>query len=53
LQLSDPNELVVTTLLKGSEIFRGVVVLSGKCSECKTHYFSDHENYLEARGSRK
>ena len=53
LQLSDPNELVVTTLLKGSEVFRGVVVLSGKCSECKTHYFPDHENYLEARGLRK
>ena len=53
LQLSDPNELVVTTLLKGSEVFKGVVVLSGKCSECKTHYFSDHENYLEACGSRK
>ena len=32
LQLSDPNELVITTLLK---VFRGVVVLSGKCSECK------------------
>ena len=47
LQHSDPNQLAVVTVLKGSEIFRNVVLLSGKCSNCKTHYFPDHENYHE------
>ncbi|KAF8816585.1 hypothetical protein BYT27DRAFT_7076946, partial [Phlegmacium glaucopus] len=37
--------LAHTSLNKGSEIVTDVIVLSGMCSHCKTHYFSDHENY--------
>ena len=53
LQHSDPNDLVITTLIKGSENFKDVVVLSGKCSNCKTHYFADHENYPQVGGHRR
>jgi len=53
LQHSDPNEIATTTLVKGSEIFKDVAILSGKCSNCKTHYFADHENYPEVGGSRR
>ena len=53
MQNSDPNQLAQTTLIKGSEIFKNVVVLSGKCSNCKTHYFPDHENYPQVVGPRK
>ena len=41
LQQSDP---ATTTLIKSS------VFLSGKCSNCKTHYFADHENYPQVGG---
>ena len=47
------HDLATTTHIKSSEIFKDVVVLSGKCSNCKTHYFSDHENYPQIGGSRK
>ena len=53
MQHSDPIDLVITTLIKGSEIFKDVVVLSGKCSTCKTHYFPDHGNYPQAGGPRR
>ena len=39
--------------IKSSEIFKDVVVLSGKCSNCKTHYFADHENYPQVGGHRR
>ena len=45
------HDLATTTLIKSSEIFKDVV-LSGKCSNCKTHFF-DHENYPQIGGSRK
>ena len=44
------KELATTTLGKGSEIFKDVAILSGKCSHCKTHYFADHENYPQDGG---
>jgi hypothetical protein len=53
LQHSDPNEIATTTLIKGSEIFKNVSILSGKCSSCKTHYFADHENYPQVAGPRR
>jgi hypothetical protein len=53
LQQSDPNDLAKITLIKGSEIITDIIVLSGKCSNCKTHYFSDHENYPQVGGPRK
>ena len=53
LQHSDPNQLAEATLIKGSEIFTGVIILSGQCSNCKTHYFADHENYPQVEGPRK
>jgi hypothetical protein len=53
LQQSDPNQLAHTSLIKGSEIVTDVIVLSGMCSHCKTHYFSDHENYPQVDGPRK
>ena len=53
LQQSDAKELATTTLVKGSEIFKDVAILSGKCSHCKTHYFADHENYPQDGGPRR
>jgi len=53
LQHSDPNQIATTTLIKGSEIFKDVVILSGKCSSCQTHYFADHENYPQVTGPRR
>ena len=53
LQQSDAKDLATTTLVKGSEIFKDVAVLSGKCSNCKTHYFADHENYPQVAGPRR
>jgi len=50
LQHSDPNQIAKTTLIKGSEIFKDVAILSGKCSSCQTHYFADHENYPQVTG---
>src|ERR1700728_4579762 len=32
------------TLIKGSKIYEEVHVLSGKCPQCKTIYYADHEN---------
>jgi hypothetical protein len=34
-------------------LLKNVVVLSGKCSNCKTHYFADHENYPQVEGPRR
>src|SRR6202050_3698505 len=31
------------TLIKGSKIYEEVHVLSGKCPQCKTIYYADHE----------
>ena len=44
LQQPDPNDLATTTLIKSS------VILSGKCSNCKTHYFAGHKNYPQVGG---
>ena len=32
------------TLIKGSKIYEDVHVLSGKCPQCKTIYYADHES---------
>ena len=32
------------TLIKGTKIYDGVHVLSGKCSTCETKYYADHES---------
>ena len=53
MQQSDAKKFATTTLVKGSEIFKDVAILSGKCSHCKTHYFSDHENYPQDGGPRR
>jgi len=53
LQNSDLNQLAQTTLIKGSEIFKNIVILSGKYSNCKTHYFPDHKNYPQVVGPQK
>ncbi|KIJ93686.1 hypothetical protein K443DRAFT_111653 [Laccaria amethystina LaAM-08-1] len=47
LQLTDKDDVPHVTLLKGSEIFENVTVLSGYCANCQTHYFSDHETYKD------
>ena len=48
LQLTDKDDVPHVTLLKGSEIFENVAVLSGYCAKCQTHYFSDHETYKDS-----
>ena len=53
MQHSDPNKVATTTLIKGSENFKDVAILSGKCFSCKTHYFADHENYPQVGGSHR
>lgn len=39
LQLTDTADVSHVTLIKGSEIFKDVAVISRHCSNCKTHYF--------------
>ena len=53
LQSTDNTDVPHVTLIKGSEIFKNVAVLSGHCTNCKTHYFPDYENYKDNLGSRK
>ena len=36
------------TLLKGSDIYQNISVLTGQCSKCKTLYSADHETLSEA-----
>lgn len=48
LQLTDNDDIPHVTLLKGSEIFENVAVLSGHCTNGETHYFSDHETYKDS-----
>lgn len=48
LQLTDKDDVPHVTLLKGSEIFENVAVLSGYCAKCQTRYFSDHETYKDS-----
>src|SRR6202453_4157386 len=40
----DPDTPRVT-LIKGSKIYEEVHVLSGKCPQCKTIYYADHETF--------
>jgi hypothetical protein len=53
LQSTDNTDVPHVTLIKGSEIFKNVAVLSGHCTNCETHYFPDHENYKDNSGFRK
>ena len=53
LQSTHNTDVPHVTLIKGSQIFENVAVLSGHCTNCKTHYFPDHENYRDNSGSRK
>jgi CxC5 like cysteine cluster associated with KDZ transposases len=36
------------TLIKGSEIYKNVQVLTGYCPSCQTAYLADHEQVLQA-----
>ena len=36
-------DILRATLIKGSKIYEEVHVLSGKCPQCKTIYYADHE----------
>ncbi len=47
LMLTRVNEIPEVKLIKGTTIFKNVLVLSAYCpnSKCKTSYFVDHETY--------
>ena len=36
----------LVTLIKGHKIYKKVSVLTGKCPDCKTSYFADHERFV-------
>jgi len=40
---SRDRDIPKATLIKGSKIHEGVHVLSGRCPQCKTIYYADHE----------
>ena len=46
-QITRTQDIPKVTLVKGSEIYQNVSVLTGQCSKCKTLYSADHETLSE------
>jgi hypothetical protein len=46
-QITRTRDIPKVTLVKGSEIYQNVLVLTGQCSRCKTLYLADHETLTE------
>ena len=47
-QLTRTRDIPVVTLIQGNTISKDVLVLSGECNVCHTHYGADHESFLVA-----
>jgi len=44
LQNTDTRDIPKVTFIKDSRIYDKVLVLSGKCPQCQTKYYADHES---------
>jgi hypothetical protein len=53
LMLTRTNQIPEVTLIKGTKIFKNVLVLSAYCPKCDTSYFVDHETYGPLNDKRK
>jgi hypothetical protein len=47
-QITRTRDIPKVTLVKGSDIYQNVPVLTGQCGKCKTLYSADHETLSEA-----
>jgi hypothetical protein len=47
-QITKTRDIPKVTLVKGSDIYQNVSVLTGQCFQCKTLYSADHESLSEA-----
>src|SRR5271169_2590347 len=47
-QITKTRDIPKVTLVKGSDIYQNVPVLTGQCLKCKTLYSADHETLSEA-----
>ena len=47
LQNTRLRDIPRATLIKGSEIYKNVQVLTGHCPSCQTTYLADHERVLQ------
>ena len=45
-QLTRTRDIPKVTLIEGNTILKNVLVLTGKCNVCHTHYGADHESFL-------
>jgi hypothetical protein len=46
-QVTKTRDIPKVTLVKGSDIYQNVSVLTGQCGKCKTLYSADHETLYE------
>ena len=51
-QNTQEHDIPHVTLIKGAKMFKGTHVLSGKCSQCDTIYYADHESPYQSPSSR-
>jgi hypothetical protein len=50
LQNTDIRDIPEVTLIKGTKIHDKALVLSGRCPNCQTKYYADHETVLQPGG---
>ena len=46
VQNTQERDIPLVTLIKGHKIYKNSPVLTGKCPDCNTIYFADHEHFL-------
>ncbi|KDR70295.1 hypothetical protein GALMADRAFT_144954 [Galerina marginata CBS 339.88] len=50
-QNTDTKNIPKVTLIKGTEVFKNVQLLSGVCNTCETIYYADHERTPAVEGT--
>ena len=50
LQITRPRDIPLVTLIKDHIPYEDVPVLTGKCTECGTTYYADHERFKDKHG---
>ena len=45
-QLTRTRDIPIVTLIQGNKILKNVLVMTGVCNTCHTHYGADHESFL-------
>ena len=51
LQNTDNRDIPKVTFIQGTKIYDHAFVLSGRCPQCKTKYYADHESCLQPGSS--